>query len=197
MESQNNKNMSFSDEERLHARMKSYVGPSILVLFLYLLFYIPGLIANYVYRKEAKQMEHIAGQKLSGTGCLGVMFWLNILNIPLLVLTLVLLIFYAFGKTIYKQFSNKESLEELGKAIAPLLFIFLVMLSIVGTIDAIDYSLMFEALGYAAMGIVSIGLLFFWKKNGWLQPIVENFAKSLSDVWQFINANYKENLPSN
>jgi hypothetical protein len=211
MESQNNKNMSFSDEERLHARMKSYVGPSILVLFLYFLFYIPGLIANYVYRKEAKQMEHVAGQKLSGTGCLGFMFWLNILNIPLLLLTLIILLLYAFGKTIYKQFSDIDTIKELGKASALILFISLFITAIVQISDVIfdiryfSKFFPFEALGYVSLGIASAWLIFSGiNKKGWgqsllvtLKKIARNFIEILSDIWDFIDANYKEDLTFN
>ena len=72
-----------SEPERLMARMKSYTGSAVLTFFLYLLFWFPGLIVNFVYLNEAKRMEKVAGQSLPGTGCLSVMLWLNIIGFAL------------------------------------------------------------------------------------------------------------------
>ena len=212
----NNENVNISDAERLFAKMKSYIGPSILVFFLYLIFYFPGLIANYIYRKEAKRMEKIAGQKLPGTGCLGVMFWLNILNIPLVVITIILILLYALGKTIYKQFATSAAFKEFVKTIALIGFIALFgySLSIIwenvyytyilgsdgSALSAYRSNAIFEILGFAITSILSIGILFLgiWK-NGWinalwttLKSIFSNFIYGLSEVWQFINANDQE-----
>jgi len=71
------------DSERSAARMKSYTGPSVLVFILYWLFWLPGLIVNYMYYKEAKRMEQLAGESLPGVGCLSVMLWLNVIGIAL------------------------------------------------------------------------------------------------------------------
>lgn len=133
----NKEGVNITEPERLFARMKSYIGPSILVFFLYLLFYFPGLIANYIYRKEARRMEKIAGKKLPGTGCLGFMFWLNILNIPLLLLAIIILLLYAIGKTIYMQFANLETIKEFAKTIA---LVSLVIIIVAGIRDAWGYT---------------------------------------------------------
>src|SRR5262245_39968562 len=69
--------------ERTVARMKSYTGSAVLVFFLYLLFWLPGFIVNYIYLDEAQKIEKIAGQSLPGTGCLYVMFWLNVIGLIL------------------------------------------------------------------------------------------------------------------
>jgi hypothetical protein len=58
------------DMMRVAARLKSYTGSAVLVFFLYLLFYIPGLIVNVMYYREAKRMQRMAGQGLPGVGCL-------------------------------------------------------------------------------------------------------------------------------
>jgi len=75
-----------SDLERVSAQMKSYVGASILVFVLYGLAWLPGFIANIIYYKEAKKMERIAGQRLSGTGCLFLMLVCNFLAILSLII---------------------------------------------------------------------------------------------------------------
>jgi len=77
-----------SDLERAMARMKSYIGPAVLVFFLYQIFYLPGLIINLMYLREAKQMEQVAGSELPGTGCLSMMIWAGVL-VAALVLWLV------------------------------------------------------------------------------------------------------------
>jgi hypothetical protein len=58
------------DSSRSAARLKSYTGPAILVLVLYFVFYVPGLIANFMYYNDARRMEDIAGESLPGVGCL-------------------------------------------------------------------------------------------------------------------------------
>ena len=68
-----------NEMERVVARMKSYTGPAVLVFFLYLLFWFPGLVVNIIYYREAKKMEKLASHTLPGVGCLSIMLWLNIL----------------------------------------------------------------------------------------------------------------------
>ena len=67
-----------ADAERSAARMKSYTAAAVLVFFLYWLFYLPGLIVNYIYWKEAKEMEELAGQPLPGRGCLAAMLCFSV-----------------------------------------------------------------------------------------------------------------------
>ena len=64
-----------SDFERAIARTKSYIGAAIAVFLLYGLFWLPGFVANIAYLAEARRMKQIAGQPVSGAGCL----WLTLL----------------------------------------------------------------------------------------------------------------------
>lgn len=74
---------NISEAERAAARMKSYIGPFVLTIFLYTLFYIPGLIVNLMYWQDAKRMSKIAGRKLPGTGALGALIWFQIILVLL------------------------------------------------------------------------------------------------------------------
>lgn len=67
------------------ARSKSYIGSSILVLVLYLVFWLPGLIANILYYREAQRMEQIGGIRPQGTGCLAIMLWGQVIVVALAV----------------------------------------------------------------------------------------------------------------
>jgi hypothetical protein len=66
------------DSSRSAARLKSYTGSAILVLVLYFVFYVPGLIANFMYYNDAKRMEDIAGERLPGVGCLQAQLYLAV-----------------------------------------------------------------------------------------------------------------------
>lgn len=81
-----------SEAERAAARMKSYTGSAVLVFILYWFFFIPGLIVNYIYYREAQRMQHLAGHSLPGQGCLGFMLWLNVIVIGISILGGVLLL---------------------------------------------------------------------------------------------------------
>jgi hypothetical protein len=72
---------SYFEAQRVAAQMKSYTGPAVLIFLLYWLFYLPGLIANYIYYQEARRMERIAGHGLPGVGCLAFMFWVNTVSV--------------------------------------------------------------------------------------------------------------------
>jgi hypothetical protein len=63
------------------ARMKSYTGPAVLVLVLYMVLWLPGFVANILYYSDARRMERIAGYALPGSGCLTVMLWLNVASV--------------------------------------------------------------------------------------------------------------------
>lgn len=69
---------SETDMERAAARTKSYTGTAVLAFFLYWILWPAGLIVNWVYLREAKRMERIAGESLPGQGCLAIMLWANI-----------------------------------------------------------------------------------------------------------------------
>jgi hypothetical protein len=82
-----------SEMERALARTKSYTGAAIAVFVLYSLAYLPGLIFNLMYLREARRMEQIAGQELPGTGCLSSMVWAGVL----VFIALVLFLMWFFG----------------------------------------------------------------------------------------------------
>ncbi len=88
--------LQVSEAERAAARMKSYSGPAVLVIILYIFLYIPGFIANYLYYKEAQKMQRIAGISLPGQGCLSIMLWLNVVLIVLSILGGVVLLIASF-----------------------------------------------------------------------------------------------------
>ncbi len=52
------------------ARTKSYTNAAVIVLVLYFLLWLPGLIANIMYVREAHQTEKTAGQSLPGVKAL-------------------------------------------------------------------------------------------------------------------------------
>ena len=85
-ESPATKQERIAEAEIAAARMKSYTGSAVLVFVLYWLFWFPGLIVNFIFMQEAKRTEKIAGRSLPGTGCLVLMFWLNIIFMGLAVL---------------------------------------------------------------------------------------------------------------
>ncbi|MGE0544176.1 MAG: hypothetical protein AB7R89_28755 [Dehalococcoidia bacterium] len=71
------------------ARARSFTTPAMLTLLMYIVLWLPGLIANLLYYREAKATEQIAGQSLPGVGCLG---WMLILNLGALGLVAVILV---------------------------------------------------------------------------------------------------------
>lgn len=89
---------SAGELERALARTKSYIGPAVLVFFLYTLLYIPGLIINRMYLTEAHEMEQIAGRKLPGTGCLTTLLWLGILPAIILVVLIIAFLGGSLGR---------------------------------------------------------------------------------------------------
>ena len=85
--------------DRANARMKSYTPHVIAVIVLYLILFVPGLIANVIFHNEGKRMELIAGQPLPGVAALGLMrkwlFVILLVMLALLVLFLLPLLKYA------------------------------------------------------------------------------------------------------
>lgn len=73
---------NYEEMNRLLASQKSFVGAAVVVFFLYWLFYLPGLIFNYIWIKDAEKVKKAAGTSPSGLGCLYVMFIIGL--IPLI-----------------------------------------------------------------------------------------------------------------
>jgi hypothetical protein len=70
--------MGASLDQRAFARTQSFTSKAVAVLVLYWVFWLPGLIANIVFYREARRMERLADASLPGTGCLAVMLMLNL-----------------------------------------------------------------------------------------------------------------------
>ncbi len=60
------------------ARDKSYTTSAFITLVAYWLAWLPGLVLNVVWLREARANERIAGHSLPGVGCLR---WLLIWNV--------------------------------------------------------------------------------------------------------------------
>jgi small-conductance mechanosensitive channel len=80
------------------ARTKSYTGSAILVVVLYLILWLPGFVANILYYRDARQMERMAGRSLPGSGCLGVMLWLNVISFIIGFIGMIIIVaIFGFG----------------------------------------------------------------------------------------------------
>ena len=69
--------------ERLLARQKSYTYACVVTMLLYCFLWVPGLIANFLFLKEAERMEVLAGEPLPGAGWLRFM-WMVAVALALL-----------------------------------------------------------------------------------------------------------------
>lgn len=65
------------------AATKSYTTSAVIVFLLYWLFWLPGLIFNLVYLRDARRMERLAGTSLPGAGCLTIMLAVNLIGLVL------------------------------------------------------------------------------------------------------------------
>ena len=83
-----------SDALREMARLKSYTEAAVIVFILYLFLFVPGLVANYLFLKDAGRMELLAGEELPGVGFLRAM-WSLALAIGILIAVFVL---YVIGR---------------------------------------------------------------------------------------------------
>lgn len=54
----------------LAAATRSYTTPAVITMILYLVFWLPGLIANLVYLSSANEDRHLSGVEPQGRGCL-------------------------------------------------------------------------------------------------------------------------------
>lgn len=60
------------------AYSRSFTSSAILTLVLYIVLWIPGLIANVIFLNEAKKVEQLTGRPPEGKGCLTALlvFWI-------------------------------------------------------------------------------------------------------------------------
>lgn len=84
-----------SDFERASARTKSYTTQAVITMLLYFVFWLPGLIANVLFLMDARRMQRIAGQSLSGVGCLWILLAIQI--IPVLIACVIVAALAAGG----------------------------------------------------------------------------------------------------
>ena len=60
----------YETERRRAAVARDFTTPAIITLVLYLVLWLPGLIANIVYLLQARDTERLTGRKPDGAGCL-------------------------------------------------------------------------------------------------------------------------------
>lgn len=75
--------------ERSIAAQKSYVGASLAVFLLYLLFYFPGLVFNMMWLREASAVQRSTGKAPPGKGCLTLMLVVGLVPLIMFVLLVV------------------------------------------------------------------------------------------------------------
>jgi hypothetical protein len=75
---------------------RSYVTPAILTMVLYLVLWIPGLIANIIYWQAASRDERTTGHAPEGKGCLLALF-VVFTFLPLILVCVGLVLFGMFG----------------------------------------------------------------------------------------------------
>ena len=79
----------YEEHRKLAMAGRSFTGPAVITLVLYFIFWIPGLIANILFYKEAKEIKRVTGHAPQGMGCLSIMFWASI--VPLIVVVIVII----------------------------------------------------------------------------------------------------------
>jgi TRAP-type mannitol/chloroaromatic compound transport system permease small subunit len=60
-------------QNTVYVAESSFTTKAIITLVLYIFFYIPGLIANFIFWNEAQQIKNRTGNTPAGTGCLTAM----------------------------------------------------------------------------------------------------------------------------
>lgn len=86
-----------TDFEIATARNKSYTGTAVLIFILYLFFFFPGLLVNYIYVQEAKKMEEKAGMELPGVKLLKIMYQIGSITVVLSICITAAIVFYIFS----------------------------------------------------------------------------------------------------
>ena len=80
----------YEEHRRIAAASRSFTTPAIITLILYFVFWVPGLIANIVYWREANNVQTITGRAPEGKGCLVAMLVVMIV-IPAIIFFIVVL----------------------------------------------------------------------------------------------------------
>ena len=61
---------------------------AVLTLVLYFILWIPGLIANILFYREAREVKRVTGRAPAGMGCLSAMIWGSIIPFILLIIVI-------------------------------------------------------------------------------------------------------------
>jgi hypothetical protein len=80
---------SYEDHRRVAMAGQSFTGKAVLTLVLYWFLWIPGLIANILFYKEAREIKNVTGHAPQGMGCLSFMFWVSVIPLILLVVVII------------------------------------------------------------------------------------------------------------
>jgi uncharacterized protein involved in cysteine biosynthesis len=78
----------YEAQRKAAAAGRSFTSPAIITLILYFVLWIPGLIANIVFWREAKRVEKLIGRSPEGLGCLT---WMLVVFIGIPVVVVILL----------------------------------------------------------------------------------------------------------
>jgi hypothetical protein len=80
---------SYEDHRKMALATKSFTGAAVITLVLYFLLWIPGLIANILFYKEAREVKRVTGRAPAGMGCLSFMFWASVIPFILLIAVII------------------------------------------------------------------------------------------------------------
>lgn len=70
----------------------SFTGKAVATLIIYCFLWLPGLIANVVFYREAKEASRRYGQTVPGSGCLVSMLWLQAIGVAIGILLVISLL---------------------------------------------------------------------------------------------------------
>jgi hypothetical protein len=79
---------SYEDHRKMAMASKSFTGAAVLTLVLYFILWIPGLIANILFYREAREVKRVTGRAPAGMGCLSAMIWGSIIPFILLIIVI-------------------------------------------------------------------------------------------------------------
>ncbi len=84
---------SYEDHRKMAMASRSFTGPAVITMVCSFIFWIPGLIANILFYKEAKEVKRVTGHAPQGMGYLSIMFWASVIPLILLFVVIIPVIF--------------------------------------------------------------------------------------------------------
>ncbi len=87
---------TYEEEQRRAAITRSYLTPAIITMVLYLLIWLPGLVANIIYWQAASRDQRLSGRAPEGKGCLLALF-IVFAVVPLILVCVGVSLFAVFG----------------------------------------------------------------------------------------------------